>query len=89
MRDEALIRCRRAWKLSQRDLAHVLGLHPMTISKTERGLGSLPDRCAAWIAALEGRRPPCYHWRYELQLVNREPPDPTRWWAWALAHPLL
>lgn len=40
-----------AFQMTQRGWAFVLQVHPITVSKWERGESAIPDRCQPWLQA--------------------------------------
>ena len=60
-----LVARRNALGLSQPELARELGVHPMTISKWERGVHAIPDMVDLALRGLEHVRRPALRERYQ------------------------
>ena len=55
MEGKNLAEWRKQWRLTQRQLANVLGVDVMTVSRWERGVRSIPSHLPLALEALENR----------------------------------
>jgi DNA-binding transcriptional regulator YiaG len=56
MTKQDVVRIRRKLEVTQAGLAELLGVHPMTVSRWERGAGNVPSTAARLLKMLADRK---------------------------------